>query len=411
MNIFRLAIRNTRRHPRRAVLSGLAIGIAVAAVTFMDSYIRGILEGMFETYIRLDAGHVKIIPGKGVDRTRPLPLSDGISGVGELQRIIGDLPGVTSVSPRIRFPVLLDKPGGSTPAIGTATQPSAETMLINLEGMISKGRVPRDDSWEAAIGSQLAEEIELGIGDELFMVTADSYGGMGPGLYEIVGIVQTGVGTFDRKQFFVPLQAAQEQLSMDDSAMEIVCRIEDGMDAAVLAAERINQELARLDRSDLQAIPWQKQGMLYSMFAPARFYNFIVMALLGIVALTAIINTVLMSVLERTREIGALRALGFSRREVIKMIVSESLSIGLIATLGGVTFGLAVALILQHTGIDLSAALQSTDFPLKPIVHPHPSLLIAIKAGIYGLIVSLIAAWYPAKVAVRLQPATALRRS
>ncbi len=409
MNLVRLALRNTRRHPRRTLLTGLAIGIAVAAATFLDAYMTGLLEGFFETYVRLEAGHVKVMPREAIGRSRPLPLDKGIMELNTLLETVGSVPGVQTVSPRIRFGVLLDRPGGGVPAFGIAMIPGRESGLIELDALIVEGHAPADSGWEVALGIELAEELGLGVGDELFMVTTDAYGGLGPGLYRVVGLTCTGVSSFDRKNFYIPLSAAQEQLAMEDAAMELVCRVEGGMDAAVEAADRMNDALTRAGRHDVAAVPWQKQGYLYRIMAPARLVGVIVMFLLGVIALTTVINTILMSVMERTREIGALRALGFERKMVVRLILGESLAIGIFSTLAGIALGIGVASILQKTGIDYSSVMSSFDMPISPIIYPEPSVLTALKAGLLGMIVSIVAAWYPARVAVRKEPAEALR--
>ncbi len=81
MNLLKISLRNTRRHLRRTLLTGLAIGIAVAAVTFMDAYLKGATTGLFETFIQLEAGHIKVTPVQAVDRIRPLPLDEGIKDI------------------------------------------------------------------------------------------------------------------------------------------------------------------------------------------------------------------------------------------------------------------------------------------------------------------------------------------
>jgi len=391
------------------LLTGLAIGIAVAAVTFMDAYVKGFTESILETFVQLEAGHIKVVPLEAADRSRPLPLEKGIRRLSELLSIAESTPGITDVSPRIRFPVLLDRGSSSIPAFGMALSPSREKRLMKIDELVTEGSIPSDSTWEVALGFKLAEKLGIGIGDELFMVTTDSYGGLGPGLYSVTGLMRTGVGYIDKKTFYVPLLAGQEQLYMDDMAMEVVCRIEDGLDGAQPVAERLNDDLKKAGRSDVVALPWQEQGNLYRMMAPAKIVGPVIMLLLGLIALTTVVNTILMSVMERTREIGALRALGFERGTVVKLLLGESLVIGIAGTFFGLVLGLAVSLLLQHTGIDFSGAMENIEWPIKPILYPDPCVMTAVKAAIFGLLMSLVAAWYPARVAVRLKPADALR--
>lgn len=409
MNLIKISLRNTRRHPRRTLLTGLAIGIAVAAVTYMDAHIIGITKGMFEAFIQLEAGHIKVVPVNAVDRIRPLPLDKGINDIEKLLSLIETTPGITDASPRIRFPVLMERSGDSVPAFGLALFPSRETGLINLENLIVEGSLPADSSDNILLGDQLAEKLGLTVGNELFMVTTDAYGGLGPGLYTIGGIIKSGVGSIDKRIFYVPMPAAQEQLAMEDAALEIVCRVKDGYHYSQSVADSLNGRFKQAGRADVIALPWQKQSILYSAMSQAKVIYFYIGLLLGIIALITVVNTVLMAVMERTREIGALRALGFDRRTIVRMILSESLVIGVFSTLAGMILGLTVALILHNVGIDLSGVIGDIDFPIRPIVYPEPNVLTAVKAAIFGLVVSLLAAWYPARIAVRLMPAEALR--
>lgn len=408
MSLFHLAWRNTRRQPRRTLLTMLAVAVAVAATTFIDAYMNGAMDSVLNTFIQTDAGHVKVMPRKAVDRVRMLPLDDGFTRLDSLVNVISSVDGVEQVAPRIRFGVLLDGDENAVPAIGVATIPSHEEGLLNLREVVTDGRVPQDGSDEVLLGDQLAADLNLAIGGELFLVANTSYGGLGPGVYRVVGLAHTGVQMLDRKQFYIPLHPAQEQLAMENRALEIVCRVKDGRERSIEVAAAMQEALDRAGFENAVAVPWQKQGYLYSAVQQASLFEGIMMLLLAVIALTTVINTVLMSVMERVREIGALRALGFDRGTVIRLVLTESLIVGVVGTVAGVALGMAVSLWLQHTGLDFSNVLKSVEIPLNPVIHPRPSWLTALKASLFGLLVALAAAWYPARVAVRLEPARAL---
>ena len=410
MNPMRMALRNVRRQPRRSMLTGIAIMITVAVIIFFEAYLGGATESFFETFVRLEAGHVKVMPEKAIGRSRPLPLGDGLRDVDALMERISSVPGVLAATPRIRYGVLMDKPGGSVPAMGVGLIPSRERDFMDLEKSVVEGRVPADDAFEVLLGDQLAGELGLKVGDELFMVASTSYSGLGPGLFTVVGLSHTGIRSLDKKNFYVPLLAAQDQLVMEDMAVEIVCRVEDGMEAAVEMAERIQAAIDDAGYQGVEAVPWQLQGNIYQMMAPARQFSGYALVLLGFIALATVLNTVLMSVMERTREIGTLRALGFGRGTLVRLIVVESMVIGVVGSFAGILLGMAVSIVLNNTGIDFSAAVGDIDWVFYPIIYPKPDIFMGIKAGIFGIIVSLIAAWYPSRVAVRLEPAVALRK-
>ena len=409
MTLTRLALRNAGRQRRRSLLTGIAIAVAVAAMTFFDAYLTGAKDNLVETHIQFNTGHVEVLPREGVGRTQPLPLDKGMTRLNELLADILSVPDVEVAAPRIRFGVLLDKPGGAVAAQGIAVLPSREKTLYNLDRMLVAGTVPGDSSDGVLLGEILAKELGLKIGDELFVVGMTSYGGLGPGLYHVTGLVRSGIRALDRKTFFVPLPAAQEQLAMEDRAMQIACRVRQGRQHAEEAAARIQRVLDEAGFSGVAAVPWNRVGLMGRFQGVWRMMFFILAGLLMVLALGTVANTVLMAVMERTREIGALRALGFQRGFVVRMIVMETVVIGLLGIVVGLIIGIGVGLLLQHTGIDFTKAMAGTDFPMKPIIYPHPSVSTAVWAFVFGLLITLLAAWFPARSASRMQPARALR--
>lgn len=404
-----MAYRNTGRHPRRAVLTVLAIVIAVVAVTFMDAYLRGLMEGVIDNFIRLDAGHVHVVPKKALNSHRPLPLDEAMSHVTGLVEAIEQLPEITVAAPRIRFFVLMDKPEGSIPVMGIGLVPSREKKMMRLPELLIEGDYPADSSYDILLSSGLAETLKKRVGDELFFVTKDAYGGLGPGLYKVCGIVETGIGLYDKNTFYAPLPAVNEQLALDDGALEIVCRVKGGIDGSRQAEAQIAGILRERGDKNLAVQSWQEQGYIYTMYRMMGLVNGIMMLLVAVIALTTILNTILMSVMERVREFGALRALGFEKSSIIKLVILETMVLGAFGTVIGVALGMGISLLVAHTGIDLTGALNTVSLPMKPIIYPHPVLGTALKSALFGLLVSLIAAWYPAKKAIKPEPADALR--
>ncbi|MBZ0263851.1 FtsX-like permease family protein [bacterium] len=409
MNSFRLARRNVKRDSRRTILTILAISIAVLAVTFMDAYLRGIKESVLDTVIRLESGHIKITSSDAKKHSRGIPLDANIQQVSDVLATVEQSPYIKIATSRIKFPVLMDKPGGSLPAIGNAVQFSKETELLEFEKILIAGNIPQDTSYGVLLGEGLAKSIQKTVGDGLFIVSHDAFGGLGPGLYTVEGIFRSGIGIYDKKFFYVPLAAGQDQLYMPDSALEIICLVKNGLDDSEAANKDVQERLQRSGRGDLDVVPWNQQNTMAAMVGNMGAIYFIMMAILAIIALTTVINTVTMSVMERVKEFGTLRALGYTPWQVMRIVFAESLLLGIVGTIAGFTVGIILALVLQRVGIDLSSGLQGTDLPMKPIIHPHPSILTGVKSIIYGLVVSVIAAVYPARVAVRIRPAEALR--
>jgi ABC-type lipoprotein release transport system permease subunit len=117
-----------------------------------------------------------------------------------------------------------------------------------------------------------------------------------------------------------------------------------------------------------------------------------------------------MAVLERTRELGMLAAMGMRRGSMIRLVVTEGLLIGLLGSAVGAAMGTAVSLWVGAVGIDFSAAMEGTAFPLRPIIYPDWHWTQVVVAAGLGLATGTLAALYPALRAVKLAPAEALRR-
>jgi len=409
MSTFRLAMRNAQRSFKRSLLTILAITVAVAAVTFFKAYLTGVFQSFNDTTIRLETGDVKIVPAKAVGRTRAIAMEDGIKNLDEVVTLLEGMEGVKQVSPRIEFGVLLDKGKGAVPAAGMAHDMSRETHLMMLDDAIKEGRLPADNASEVMIGYRLAEDLGFSLGDEFFIVATTSYGGIGPGLYKIVGLMDTGIPVLDRKFFHLPLSEGQFQLAMDDMAMDIAVALDGGAEAAITMAQKIQQEFNAAGMTDLVALDWKRASLMAGMFDPAEQMTGVMMALIGIVALTTVVNTVLMSVMERIREFGALRALGFSKGRITRIVLMETLVLGVIGTVLGIGIGLGVSEWLNVIGINVTSAFETSEMVFEPIVRPVPSVQVSIYAAFFGAIVSILSAWYPARVAIRANPANALR--
>lgn len=410
MSTARLALRNTKRSWKRSLLTATAIAIAVGGLTFYRAYLTGMFQSFNETTVRLSTGEMQIKPVKGVGRVRALPLEDGIKNVNGLVDSLEQLPGILQVSPRISFGVLLDKDKGAIPAAGMGHDPERETHLMKMAEMVSAGRLPAQGSNEALVGDSLAHELGLALGDELFIVANTSYGGLGPGLYKIVGMMHTGISMIDKKTFHVPLQPIQEQLVMDDMAVDIALALDGGVQAAREMKPKIRALLDEMGRDDLAVLTWKEASVEAGVMDQADSMTSLFTLLIGIVAFTTVVNTVLMSVMERIREFGALRALGFTRPHVMRIVLFETMILGIAGTVVGVVLGMGIAKWLNIVGLDFSAQMSGMDLLVNPIIRPVPNMTVAMYAGFFGAMVSIIAAWYPARVAVRIAPATALGR-
>jgi putative ABC transport system permease protein len=149
--------------------------------------------------------------------------------------------------------------------------------------------------------------------------------------------------------------------------------------------------------------------MLASMMQVAEVAFGIMLFIMLLMAALIIVNTMLMSVMERTQEFGMQAALGMRRSDIVALVLTEGLVIGIMGAIAGGALGTGFALWLERTGIDVSTAMEAIDIPFQGIFYPDWQLRFVIAAAAIGMVAAVIAALYPAWRAARLTPAEALR--
>ncbi|UCC11797.1 MAG: ABC transporter permease [candidate division WOR-3 bacterium] len=402
MNLFRLAFRNFFRNTRRSIISGISVTIAIAAIIFAQSYIRGITINISDNIVRLISGHIRITTQEYDRRERMLPLDESIVLSGDFLENLDD-DRIKVVAPRIKFGVLLGDEELSTPALGYAIEPDKEKFVSRLDTRITKGKYITAGRNEVLLGTALAERIDVHIGDTLTIITRTAYDSPTGINLVVTGLFFTGIGGIDRSIFYIPLDVGQQMLDLEDQATEISLVLDDP-DEAVAVAQDLRSRLG------LIIMPFQFNPLLtYIQSAGIVFSLFYFIILL--VACSTIANTMLMVVFERTKEIGMMKAMGLNNISVVVLLVIEAGMIGAVGSLMGAGIGAALSYWLKYTGIDLTivSSTMSSDMPFGPILYFSPTPFIIISSFIFGLIAAVVIALLPVSKVTRLQPAKALK--
>lgn len=409
--MFRIAFRNIFRNKRRSILTGLAIAVAVMVAIYLWSLIVGIMDDMFDNMIRLTSGHVRILNTNYVKRERMLPLEANIPDYIEVQKLAKNVPDVTLTVGRIKFGVLLEHKGKNKPVFGTGIVPRTEGKISHLDQKIVQGRLIEEGREEMNIGTNLARELGLKVGDTLTVVTQTAYGSITAMNLKIVGVFSFGVQSVDNTTFFLPLDKAQQLLDLGNTVTEIFVYIKD-MSKAPEAAKGIQARLEQAYPGRFTAKAWQDQEAIYFWITIAKnAYGFLYFLVLFLASFT-ILNTMFMSVLERTREIGMMKALGMKDRQVMGVILLEALLIGAIASFIGAAWGSLIAYYLATVGLDFTATFEkmgTMNFPISYVYRAVFSWGIIFFGFCMGILFSVLAAVPPALRAARLEPTEALR--
>jgi putative ABC transport system permease protein len=402
MKLFRLAYRNFFRNTRRSIISGISVALAITAIIFARSYIGGIVQNVSGHIVRLVSGHITITTKEYQRRERMIPLSESI----ELSKeFYASLPeeNIEVISPRIKFGVLLGEDELSIPALGYAFNPEKERNIAGLQKRLVDGMYLESGERAAMLGIGLAERLDMTVGDTLTVITRTAYDSPTGMNLVIKGIFQTGIGGIDRSIFYIPLDVGQTLLDLESRATEIIILVKDP-GKAVQVAQSI-----RLG-NDYSIVPYQYNTILRYVNMAERIYAIFYLVVL-LVACSAIANTMLMIVFERTKEIGMMKALGLNNLSIVSLLTIEAAIIGIVGSLLGSVGGTILSYWLKYKGIDISLAssTSSADMPFGPIIYLAPTPFIVVSAFLLGLFVTITVALLPITRAIRINPAKALK--
>lgn len=402
MNLLRLAYRNFFRNTRRSLISGLSVALAITAIIFARSYIRGIFQNMSGNVVKLVSGHITIKTKEYERRERLIPLSESF----ELSREFYDaIPAeeIQLASPRIKFGVLLGEEELSVPALGYAIDPDREREIAGIQKRLIEGGYIESGRNDAILGKGLAERLDMTVGDTLTVITRTAYDSPTGLNFVIKGIFQTGIGGMDRNIFYVPIDISQKMLDLEGRTTEFVILLKDPSKAVdVVRSIKLGDEYAVTSYLQNPVLRWVN-------LAQAVYSFFYVVILL--VACSAIANTMLMIVFERTKEIGMMKALGLNNLSIVGLLTIEAAIIGIVGSFFGTISGTALSYWLKYQGIDISmvSSTASADMPFGPIIYLAPTPFIITTAFLLGLIVTVIVALLPISRATRINPAKALK--
>ena len=261
---------------------------------------------------------------------------------------------------------------------------------------------------EISIGRKLAEKLNARLGEKIVVMTQAADGNLGTAAYRVSGIFATESASFDESMAFVTLRAAQDLLALGSRVSTINIRLDDRSTLPEAMTE------IRRAGAGYSVVPWQE--LLPQVDEMVRYVGVIrtiVVGILLVVVAMAIMNTVFMSVAERTRELGTMIALGTRPGGVVRMVLYETTFIMTLASVAGYGIAVLVVAYFSRRGMDFSSFFRNyTTIPgITGITYPKLVIASVIGPGLALFAGSVLASVYPARKAARLDPATALRHT
>jgi putative ABC transport system permease protein len=405
----RMAWRNIWRNTRRSILTITAIAFATTLLVFMLSWQFGSYETMVQSAIAFRTGHLQIQAEGYMDKG---DIRLAVRDPAAVGHILEKIPGIKAYTSRTSAFAIASSRDRTYGVVVVGIDPGGEARVTTLSRLIRQGQfLAIKDDHRALLGDLLARNLQLRPGDELVTLGQGFDGSIAADVFSVKGIFSSGQDEFDRSFVYVPLGSFQEMYAMDGAVHEVVVLCE-SLDAvapvkkaiqAGLGEGRIADHLVVLDWMEL--MPGLVQGIQMDLYSGLIFYFILI-----VVVAFSILNTFLMNILERTKELGVLMAVGTTPGRLMRMLLLESTLMTLIGIIVGVITGSLITWYFQVHGIVIAGTGELLrQFGLPERMYPKLSFL-SISVGVFLVLgITLLTALYPAFKVMRLRPVEAIK--
>lgn len=412
--LLRLAARNVARNARRSTLTALAMVIGLALLVFSRALADGGHEDWIRGAVRLGDGHV-VLESPAFARSRDLAdrLTPGALAAAERALAAPALrPLLVAAAPRLEVAALATAAAAAVPVAAVGVDPAAEARFSTLPGKLTEGRfLAPDDRGAAYVGDRLARRLGLHVGSRFVVSAQGADGQIADQLLRVVGVFRTGLPDADEGLIQVPLATARQWLGTGAAATAVALLLRDSHDVD-RAAAALGAALA--GRRDVAALSWRAaMPELDSAVKLDDDGDYLMHGILFAIIGLAIVNTMLMSVLNRSREFGILRALGLTRGQTGAIVFGEGLLLTAASGLVGLALGAGATWLLFRHGLDYSALMKGNitmaGAVISPIIVPILGPAQLLQSLAYIAAVGVLAALYPAYRATKLDLVEAMK--
>ena len=402
--LWRIAIRDLGRNKRRSALTLIAVMMGLALVIALHGFEMGAIQGSIEDNIRVQTGHVQV-RAESYDADKvSLKWEDLLEDPLGLAAQAQMLADVRAAAPVLWAGGILGTVEDSVGVRVFGIDPLSEMAAPFREDLVGEFLTP-DDRSSVLISQRLANNLGLAAGDDVSLLINTSGEQPDEATFTIRGLYDTGLPGFDEATIFLPLAKAQAFTRVGERASAVVVLLHDQQDADAVASA--------LRAPGLEVLTWRdlNQLMVEGVNSAMGFLYMIYLIVLAIVAVV-VANTLLMSVFERTREMGILAALGMKGRQIMAMFLMESATLGAIGVILGVLLGSLGVYYLATEGIylgDMAANAVSADIAYGETMYAAFQWADTAVISVVCWIIMLLASLYPAWFATRKEPIDALR--
>jgi len=401
--LVQIAARNVLRNRRRSLITFSAVFLALTVMVSIRGLVNGMSDSIREASILGQTGSLQIHKRGFLKSMNGASLELDVPTDASFMAKIRSVPGVAAATPRISFGAMVNANDTTTPALFTAVDPDNEQRVCprRFEGVSSGITLAKASATSGLLTPQLAAKLGLKQGMQSTILAGDRDGALNALDFSYVGAFgQSGVELPDKKVGFVPLALAQERLRMPERATEVAVSLSNTQNA-----EAVKPQLQAAVGSEYEVSTWREVAPWVDE-AIAVFHHMLNLCafIFLFVSLLGVVNTMLMSAFERTREIGTMMAVGVRRQQILSLFLLEAALLGLLGGVFGAAAGGSLVAYYSHYGITFRLSNVPTPFHIRPWIDPT-YLFTTFSVAIAG---AVLAAFWPAIQASRLRPVEAL---
>lgn len=402
--LLNIALRNLGRNRGRTLAAALTVASGVIAYLLAGGYINWVFVDMREATIHSQLGHIQVVRPQFFDKGIADPYQFLLPADGKEQMAIRNLPGFVSLAPRLTFSGLINLGETTVTFSGEGIDPVSEKPITTRITLLAGKELQSSNEKSVMLGEGLANNLGAKPGDTVVLLTTTASGSASALEVTVAGIFGTVTKEYDDYALRLPIEQARKLMRVNSATSWVIV-----LDEWQRTDPAISNLAAKLPSSDFEAVPWHALSDFYNKTVELfKKQVHVVRVIIGLIIILTISNTLTMTVLERTTEIGTSLAIGLRRATIIQLFIIEGGLIGLVGGVIGLLIGYILGSIISAIGIPMP--------PAPGMVHGYTAGIVispqlAIDAFILAIVTTLLASTFPAWKAGRMNIVDALRYS
>jgi len=399
-----IAWKNIWRNRSRSIIIMLAITLGIYGGLFILAFMQGMVKQRLSTALNTEISYIQIHHPEYLEND---DFNCYINNVNMVEGLLQDDSLITAYSKRIIVNSMASSAETGTGVKVTGVDPETEITVTNLHEKVVDGAyfegVKRNP---AVVGQKLAEKMNLKVRSKIVIQFQDANGELTAGAFRVAGIYKTTNTAFDEFNVFVDIDDLRRLTSLGEGRVhEIALRLN--------KIENVPEVRTNLgDRlEDMEVLTWKERDMMLGWMSESmNQYMYVIMFIILLALFFGIINTMLMAILERVKELGMLMAVGMNKLRIFLMIMLETVLLSLTGAVLGIIVGLITIAYFEKAGLDLSLWAEGYEaYGFDAVIYTTIDTNSVIMIVILVLITGLIASIFPSRKALKLKPVEALR--